>query len=88
MGTLLAFLAPHVSRIVLFGGLALAAAGAVTWWSVHQHNKGYAAAIADIAAQNKEATDAAQEARARVRACNDTPGMRWDQVARECVGAE
>lgn len=68
------------------GAAALAAVGGGIW-AVHHHiyQSGYDAAISDVAAQNKEAVDAADKARAAVRACNAVDGMRWDQFARQCV---
>lgn len=80
-----AALAPYLWRIVLGAGIAIAAGGAIAGWSVHQFNKGYARAVHDVATKNQEAVDAVDKVRAGVRACNATDGMRWDQVAGECV---
>ncbi len=51
----------------------------------HIYNKGYAAAINKIAAQDQEAVNAANEARNRVRRCRDAGGV-WDSAAGVCVG--
>lgn len=42
------------------------------------YNRGWQAAIEAVAAQDKEAVDAADKARARVRACYDGGGV-WSQ---------
>jgi hypothetical protein len=79
------FIAPYVLQLAIGGALIAGAGIGVTAWSIHQFNKGYARAIHDVAVQNQEAVNAANEVRARVRACNADGGMRWDQVAGECV---
>lgn len=86
MGALIAkWIAPYALQLALGAGALALAGGAFTWWSVHQFNKGYARAVHDVAVQNQEAVNAVNEARARVRDCNARDGMRWDQVAGECV---
>ena len=62
--------------------------GSYKLWEHRIYRQGYDAAIADIVAQNKEANDAADQLRARMRDCRATPGMRWSQTARECQRAE
>lgn len=47
------------------------------WFSTHYYNKGYARAIADIAAQDERAINAAKEAKMLVDACY-AAGKRWE----------
>lgn len=79
------FLAPYLMQIVLGVGALALAGGSFVALKLHYENKGYARAVHDVAAQNQEAVDAVNQARARVRDCNLRDGMRWDQVAGECV---
>jgi hypothetical protein len=81
----------------LFGGLGtigklvtvLAIVGALAaTYGIWHHNvwsKGYARAIADIAAQDKKAIDAAKGARNAYFDCVNRDGMRWQQSTGECV---
>lgn len=76
----------HVSaRLALYGSLTAAAIGGYLYWHHHVYQAGYDRAIELVAKQNKEALHAVDDARARVRDCNARVGMRWDQVAGECV---
>lgn len=86
MGALVAkFIAPYLLQLAIAGGLALAAGGGFVALKLHYEHKGYARAVHDVAVQNQEAVNAVNERRAVVRNCNGTVGMRWDQVAGECV---
>lgn len=82
------FLRPYLLQLAIGGALALAAGGGFVALKVHYQNVGYARAVHDVAVQNQEAVDAVNTARARVRDCNSRDGMRWDQVAGECVGRD
>lgn len=82
------FLAPYLTQIVVAVVLALMAGGGFVAVKLHYEHKGYARAVHDVATQNREAVDAVNEVRGRVRACNADSGMRWDQVAGECVGRD
>lgn len=85
-GLLLALRAlPEAARWGVLLAAIGGAGGGLTWVHHKIYQEGYDAAIAAVAADNKEAIDAANTARERVRACNALDGMRWDQVAGECV---
>lgn len=75
---------PLVGKLAIVGVLVASVGGGLTWLSVSQFNKGYNAAIADIAAENKEAVDAANKARQTVRDCNARGGG-WDQSRGLCL---
>lgn len=74
---ILKFLAPYLFRLAIGG--AIAAAGGIGFVAVKVHytNIGYQRAMDEIAADNKEAKDAADQARDRVRNCRDTGGV-WN----------
>lgn len=59
--------------------------GTYAIWHHKVYQSGYDAAVADVAHQNQEAVDAVNKRRAIVRACDAADGLRWDQVARQCV---
>lgn len=81
-------LLPIMWQLTAIGvGLATLVAGAA-YFHHKIYQSGYDAAIADVTHQNQEAVDAVNEGRARVRDCNARDGMRWDQVAGECVGRD
>ncbi len=71
----------------LIGGAIVLAVigGGVTWWSVKQYDKGYAAAIAAIAAQDKEAVDAVNKTVSDIDACVKSGGV-WRQSSSQCEG--
>jgi hypothetical protein len=74
-------------KLAAAGGTILTLAIVVAYLALRAHhiNIGWQRAINEIAAQNTEAINAAETARARVRACH-ARGLRWDQVAGECAG--
>jgi hypothetical protein len=63
---------PYAIGAALVGGV----------WLHGDHN-GYNRAIQHVAEENKEAVDAAEAARARVRDCINR-GMRWDTASGQC----
>lgn len=71
------------AKAAIAGG-AIAIIGLAYWgWHNAVWNKGYDAAIAAIAAQDKEAVDAADKARIRVQRCR-AAGRVWDIAAGVC----
>lgn len=70
-------------------GVAVAMMAALGLGAGFIHHKiyqsGYDRALHDVAVRNQEAVDAVDKVRARVRDCNARDGMRWDQLAGECV---
>lgn len=68
-------------------GLALFATlgGTYAIWHHKVYRSGYDAALHAVAAQNQEAINAVNDVRVRVRDCNATVGMRWDQASGQCV---
>lgn len=73
-----------LGRIGTAGGVLIAVIAAYWFWHHTVYNRGYDAAIAAIAAENKEAVDAADRARQKVRACADSGGN-WDVTGGVCV---
>ena len=71
------------TKLIIVGAAAFAIAASATWWSVHQYNKGYSAAVAAIAAQDKEAVDAINVVRDTMRECRATGGV-WSQAGGVC----
>lgn len=67
---------------VLLGIFAVVAA-AYFGWKTHVYNNGWNAAIAAIAAQDKNAVEAARAARNTFRACVDGGGV-WDVTNGKC----
>lgn len=82
MSALLA-LVPAWLRWTALAGAVAAVAGGIAWLQHRAWREGFDAAIAQIAAQDKEAIDAAELARERVRACRYGGGV-WDAAAGEC----
>lgn len=73
-----------LSAQVGIGFALIAAVGASYWgWRSHIYNLGYAAAIEAVAAQDKDAIDATEKARARVRDCRNSGGV-WDTARGVC----
>lgn len=81
MGALLLILRPLIPYLVML----IAAGGSVLGWGIYKYNQGHQAAINEIAAENKEAIDAATKARNVHRACVDT-GRVWDTSTGKCSG--
>lgn len=79
-----------VTKLIAAGSIALALLGAYGVWhhkiATKYYARGWDAAIAAIAAQDRRAIDAAKKARAAVVDCVDRDGMRWDQSAGKCIG--
>lgn len=75
---------PLLGKLAVAGALLAAIAGAYSAWHYTIYSRGYDAAIADIAAENKEAVDAADKVRSQVRDCFDGGGD-WDVVGRVCI---
>lgn len=73
-----------VTKLIVAGGLLLAAAAAYGVWHHKVYQSGYARAIADIAAEDKRAIGAATEMRNTWRECRDRGG-RWIQSEGRCA---
>jgi hypothetical protein len=73
-----------IGRTVAITGIVIIAVS-ISWlaFSNHYYNKGWAAAIAAIAAQDRKAVDAKDKAIETVRACRDSGGT-WDVVNGVC----
>jgi hypothetical protein len=80
-----ALLAPYVLRLAVAGGLLLAGVAGFFTLKIHYEHAGYQRAIAAIAAKDKEAVDAADASRERVRACRNSGGL-WDTADGVCRG--
>lgn len=76
--------AGFITKAIVLGGLLLAVGTAYGIWHMKIYNRGYTAAIAAIAAQDKRAIDAAKTARNTYRLCIDGGG-KWNQSTGECV---
>lgn len=84
MTAILAFLLSPIGRWIVGAVTAISiVGGSATWLSVHEYNKGYAAAIAKIAARDKEATNAVKKAISNVDDCVAHNGV-WDTVNGVC----
>jgi hypothetical protein len=81
---ILNFLRPYLFQIALYGVIAVVATGALVGAKIHYQNVGYQNAINAIAAQDKEAIDAADQARGRVDACRASGGV-WSQSDGLCA---
>ncbi|MGY3392923.1 hypothetical protein ACVWW6_005514 [Bradyrhizobium sp. USDA 3311] len=85
IAVLINFVRPYLVQAAIAIGILLAIAGAIEIFKVHYTNQGYQQALDDIAADNKEAIDAADKARSRVRNCRDAGGV-WDAARGVCDG--
>lgn len=76
---------PYITWLIV--AVVVAAAGGVGFLGFRSHYTtiGYTRAINEIAAQDREAIDAADRARIRVRACRDAGGV-WSTVEGICGG--
>jgi hypothetical protein len=83
MHMIAAFFAPYLMRIAI--GAAVAAFAGASWITVavHYENKGYAKAIAAVAAKDKGAIDGVREAKARVDECYGS-GRAWNVTDGVC----
>ncbi len=82
---ILDFLRPYLLQLAVAGAVVLVAGGAFVGLKIHYQNVGYQNAINAIAAQDKEAIDAADQARGRVDACRTSGGV-WSQSDGVCAG--
>jgi len=79
---LLNLVRPYLVQLAIAGAIAAAAGIGFVTLKAHYTNEGYQRAIDGIAADNREAVDAADKARDRVRKCSLSGGV-WD--ASRCV---
>lgn len=84
MGVVWLFLRPLLPRLILWGSVALGAGGAFLYFSHKYETQGYNRAISEIASDNQEAVNAANEARNKVTTCYDSGGA-WDASRGVCV---
>jgi len=82
---LLQLLRPYLFQIALYGAITVAAGAGFGALKLHYTHVGYQQALEDIAADNKEAIDAADQARERVRNCRASGGV-WDAANGVCSG--
>jgi uncharacterized protein (UPF0333 family) len=79
------FLSPLVMKLIAGAVVLAVIGGTIAYWSIHQYNKGYAQAITDIAAKNKEAVDAVNSAKTKVDECfNRGDAWEWDATRGVC----
>ena len=74
---------PLIWRLVGVLSLVGAIGGSATWYTMHERTIGYNKCVIDVAAKNKEATDAVNKATSQVDACNFIHGT-WDTSAGVC----
>lgn len=77
------FVVANLVRLIVAGLVALAAGGGFLAVKHHYTTIGYQRAIDGVAAQDREAIDAADQARERVRACIHNGGV-WDVAEGQC----
>lgn len=77
------FLAPYLMRIIIGAVITTLAGGAVIGAAVHYENKGYAKAIAAVAAKDRGAINDVHEATKQVDACYSA-GRTWNVVDGLC----
>jgi hypothetical protein len=80
---IIALVRPYLVQLAVGAGIAAAAGGGFLTLKLHYTHVGYQQAIDAIAAEDKEAIDAADQARGRVSACRNAGGM-WDQTEGQC----
>jgi hypothetical protein len=83
MSFLADLLRPYLTQLLIIGAIAGAGVLGFVTLKTHYTNVGYIQAMEAIAAQDKEAINAAAAARDRVRACRDTRGV-WDVTQGVC----
>jgi len=84
MTILLFFIETKIGRTIAITGAIIV--GVLIGWvafRTHYYNQGYNAAIAAVAAKNKEATDAVNKAISDVDACNNSGGQ-WSTIDGVC----
>lgn len=74
---------PGLTQLAILGGVLVSILGAYYGFKAYHYNRGYNAAISDIATENKEAVDAANKLKANARNCAASGGF-WDQSAGLC----
>lgn len=74
---------PIVWQIASGAAVLAAIGGSVTYWSVHEYNKGWHAAIAAIAKKDQGAIDESIKAKSEVDACYRRGGT-WSVVDGVC----
>lgn len=70
-------------KLYLLGGFLVATLIGDVWIGVHERNAGWNAAVAAIAAKDKEAIDAVNKATSAVDACYSSGGT-WDTAGGVC----
>ncbi|MGX9389746.1 hypothetical protein ACWX0K_11030 [Nitrobacteraceae bacterium UC4446_H13] len=85
MSMLVELVRPYITWLIV--AVVVAIAGGIGFFSIRSHYTtiGYQRAINEIAAQDRRAIDAADQARMRVRYCRDTGGV-WDATEGICRG--
>lgn len=77
------FFAPFMTRIIAGAIIAALAGGGWFGVAIHYENKGYAKAIAAVAAKDKGAIDGVRQAKARVDECYGS-GRTWNVTDGVC----
>lgn len=83
MLSLLKSFLPAPVTLIAWGVSAALGFGVCAWWSIHQYNKGWHAAIDSVAAENTEAVNAVKKQRTVLADCYDRGGN-WDQSRGLC----
>ncbi len=78
-----ALLSPFLWKAIGIAVVLAVIGGGVAYWSVHEYDKGYNAAIEAIAAKDREAVNAVNKAKAKVDEC-DNGGGTWDTINGVC----
>lgn len=78
-----AFFAPYMGKIIEYGIILAVVSGLCVYVKVHYEDIGYNKAITAVATGDKEASDAAAKARAKVVEC-DRMGGNWDVTNGVC----
>jgi uncharacterized protein (UPF0333 family) len=76
-------LASLYAKLIVGAIITAIVGGGVTYWSIHEYDKGYNAAIEAIAAKDREAVNAVNKAKSKVDDCNNGGGT-WDSTVGVC----